>query len=67
MFSSAEAQGPHPHLLYRRQQDALEYFQYLLEQISRCERANADRLRLGEEIPATKAAFTFSYEDRVQV
>ena len=49
-----------------RQQDALEYFQYLLEQMARCEHANSERLDLASQ-PPTKAAFTFSYEDRVQV
>jgi len=52
--------------LNRRQQDALEFFQYLLEQVGRCEHANSERLNLAQ-LPPTKTAFTFAYEDRVQV
>ena len=54
------------HAYKRRQQDALEFFQYLLEQVGRCEHANNERLNLAQ-LPPTKAAFTFKYEDRVQV
>ncbi|GAX82603.1 hypothetical protein CEUSTIGMA_g10029.t1 [Chlamydomonas eustigma] len=64
MFKSIFGKG-HAEFSSGRQQDALEYFQYMLEQISRIEHANGERLSLSA-IPPTKSAFTFSYEDRVQ-
>eukprot|EP00798_Chlamydomonas_sp_ICE-L_P030886 gene30886-35934_t len=48
-----------------RQQDALEYFQYVLEQIGRCEHANTERLDLASG-PSTKSLFGFTFEDRIQ-
>mmetsp|Transcript_62 Transcript_62/g.92 ORF Transcript_62/g.92 Transcript_62/m.92 type:complete len:885 (-) Transcript_62:589-3243(-) len=48
-----------------RQQDALEYFQYLLEQMTRCEHANSERLGLSSS-PPSSSSFLFGFEDRVQ-
>lgn len=63
-FKSLVGKG-HAEFSSGRQQDALEYFQYLLEQIARCEHANSERLALSSQ-PPTKSVFTFSVEDRVQ-
>lgn len=46
-------------------QDAVEYFQYLLEVMSRAERAAGQRLAPPGALP-TAAAFNFRIEDRVQ-
>ncbi len=63
-FKSLVGKG-HAEFSSARQQDALEYFQFLLQQINRCEHANGERLGL-PSAPPTKAAFAFSFEERVQ-
>ncbi|KAG1658938.1 hypothetical protein FOA52_007130 [Chlamydomonas sp. UWO 241] len=63
-FKTLAGKG-HSEFSSARQQDALEYFQHLLAQVSRCEHANGERLGLSSA-PPTKGLFTFEYEDRVQ-
>lgn len=49
-------------------QDAVEYFQHLLDIIARSERASADRLggaAAAQPPPPTAAAFQFAIEDRI--
>ena len=48
-------------------QDAVEYFQHLLEVMTRSERASANRLGDGAHaLASTSAAFQFAVEDRVR-
>lgn len=46
-------------------QDAREYFQYLLDVMSRAERTSMQRLGQPDQ-PATADAFKFELEDRIQ-
>ena len=62
MFKTAIGRG-HPEFSTGRQQDAVEFFQHLLEQLQRRERADAGRLG---GAPCVASAFAFDFEDRVQ-
>ena len=62
MFKTVLGRG-HGEFSTGRQQDAAEFFQYVLEQLERRERADAARLR--PDCPLARA-FTFEFEDRVQ-
>ncbi|BDA47746.1 Ubiquitin carboxyl-terminal hydrolase 5 [Coccomyxa sp. Obi] len=55
----------HSEFQSNRQQDAVEYFQHLLDVLSRAERSVGDRLGPAAGLP-TVAAFGFQVEDRVQ-
>ncbi|KAK9828649.1 hypothetical protein WJX72_001313 [[Myrmecia] bisecta] len=63
-FKSLVGRG-HPEFASARQQDASEYFQHLLEFMTRAERAAAQRLGIAEA-PPTADAFKFEMEDRIQ-
>ena len=62
MFKTVIGRG-HPEFSTGRQQDAVEFFQHLLEQLQRRERADAGRLGGAR---STAAAFAFDFEDRIQ-
>lgn len=47
-------------------QDAVEYFQYLLELITKEESGHKGRLGVGPEEPLTAASFSFKMVDRIQ-
>lgn len=64
MFKSLVGRG-HAEFSSNRQQDAVEYFQHLLELITRSEHSNSERLALNEQPPAA-TAFNFKVEDRIQ-
>ena len=61
MFKQLVGKG-HPEFSTGRQQDAVEYFQHLLEVMTRAERAAGSRLSEGAP---TAAQFTFELEDKV--
>ena len=61
MFKQLVGKG-HPEFSTGGQQDAVEYFQHLLETMTRAERAAGSRLSEG---PPTAAQFTFELEDKV--
>lgn len=48
-------------------QDALEFFQHMLELMTRAERSAGDRLESGTTAGSTADAFAFQLEDRKQV
>jgi len=62
MFKTVIGRG-HPEFSTGRQQDAVEFFQHLLEQLQRRERADAGRLGGARGVAA---AFTIDFEDRIQ-
>ena len=56
----------HPEFSSSRQQDAVEFFQHLLAQIDRAERASLHKGRMGEGEGDTLRAFQFEFEDRFE-
>jgi len=62
MFKALVGKG-HAEFRTGRQQDASEYFQHLLEVLTRSERAASDRLPSG---PSTAHFFEFTLEERIQ-
>lgn len=68
MFKTLVGKG-HPEFSSVRQQDAVEYFQYFLEKISRAERVGKERLSgiVGDRVaPPTAALFQFKVEERLE-
>ena len=69
MFKQLVGKG-HPEFSTGRQQDAVEYFQHLLEVMTRAERAGADRVPSGgsggDDVSFTAAQFEFEVEERIQ-
>jgi ubiquitin carboxyl-terminal hydrolase 5/13 len=61
MFKQLVGKG-HPEFSTGRQQDAVEYFQHLLDVMTRAERAAGSRVSVG---PPTAAQFTFEIEDKL--
>jgi len=61
MFKQIVGKG-HPEFSTGRQQDSVEYFQHLLEVMTRAERAAGERLSKG---PPTAAQFTFEIEEKI--
>jgi len=61
MFKQLVGKG-HPEFSTGRQQDAVEYFQHLLDVMTRAERAASSRVSAG---PPTAAQFTFEIEDKL--
>lgn len=69
MFKHIIGKG-HPEFSSGRQQDAVEFFQYFLEKITRAERSGQERLRNGagspEDFVPTAALFGFKLEERIE-
>jgi ubiquitin carboxyl-terminal hydrolase 5/13 len=65
MFKQLIGKG-HPEFSSGRQQDAGEFFQHLLESMTRAERIGASRLGGNSDFVPTSAMFKFEFEDRVQ-
>ena len=64
MFKAIVGKG-HPEFSTGRQQDAVEYFQHLLEVMTRAERAETRRTRAIDGLKFTASQFEFEVEERV--
>ncbi|ACO65323.1 predicted protein [Micromonas commoda] len=65
MFKAIVGKG-HPEFSTGRQQDAVEYFQHLLEVMTRAERAETGRVGAIDGLKFTASQFEFEVEERVE-